>query len=192
VLPLGLVPAGLDQVLHASGIGTETVVLLTVGSVALTIAYERAAVIVLDAKPNRRQLLVGLAAGVVAFLPVPILVRLYILPSIAWLALVGLCVPVVLVEGAGFVESFRRAFRLATADYVHALGSLATLVILYFVTRTVLVLLLQGQGNQTERVALFLGDLAISPLLFVGGALLYTDQVARLAVNSARPRRKEA
>ena len=148
--------------------------------------------IVLDAKPNRRQLLVGLAAGVVAFLPVPILVRLYILPSIAWLALVGLCVPVVLVEGAGFVESFRRAFRLATADYVHALGSLATLVILYFVTRTVLVLLLQGQGDQTERVALFLGDLAISPLLFVGGALLYTDQVARLAVNSARPRRKEA
>ena len=75
---------------------------------------------------------------------------------------------------------------------MHALGSLATLVILYFVTRTVLVLLLQGQGDQTERVALFLGDLALSPLLFVGGALLYTDQVARLAVNSARPRRKEA
>ena len=52
-------------------------------------------------------------------------------------------------------------------------------MILYFLTRTGLVLLLRGQGDQTERIALFLGDLAISPLLFVGASLLYIDQRAR-------------
>jgi len=59
-------------------------------------------------------------------------------------------------------------------------------VIVYFLTRTVLVLLLQGQGDQTERAALFLGDLAISPLLFVGGSLLYVDQRARLELKAQR------
>jgi hypothetical protein len=186
VLPLGLVPAGLDQALHRRGWVTETVVLLTLGAGAMTIAYERAAVIVLDAKPDRRRLLRAFAIGVVAFLPIPVLVHLYILPSLAWLALVGLAVPVALVEGTGFADSFRRAVRLARADYIHALGSLATLALVYFLSRTVLVLLLQGQGDQTERIALFLGDLALSPLLFVGGALLYVDQSARLVESRGR------
>ncbi len=42
-----------------------------------------------------------------------------------------------------------------------------------------LVLLLRGTSDQTERVAVFLGDLVLAPLLFLGGALLYFDQVAR-------------
>jgi hypothetical protein len=63
---------------------------------------------------------------------------------------------------------------------VHALGSLSTLVILYVLTRLVLVLLLRGSGDQTERVAILLADLVISPLLFLGAALLYFDQAARV------------
>jgi hypothetical protein len=49
------------------------------------------------------------------------------------------------------------------------------------------VLLLRGQGDQTERIALFLGDLVLSPLLFVGSALLYVDQSARLVESPRRP-----
>jgi hypothetical protein len=190
VLPLGLGPALLDQLLTGHGTVVWLPSMLTLGAVLLTAAYVRAGTIVLDVHPPGRQLARAFAAGMVAFLPFPFLMLAFILPGVAWLAFVGLCVPVVLVEGAGFRESFRRAVRLARTDYIHALGSLATLVIVYFLTRTVLVLLLQGQGDQTERVALFLGDLALSPLLFVGGSLLYVDQKARL--DSAGQRAEEA
>jgi hypothetical protein len=47
-------------------------------------------------------------------------------------------------------------------------------------TRFVLVLLLHGQANETARIAAFLADLVISPLILVGGALLYFDQAARV------------
>jgi hypothetical protein len=40
--------------------------------------------------------------------------------------------------------------------------------------------LLHTQGNQTERVAVVLADLVLSPLLFIGAALLYVDQAARV------------
>ena len=43
-----------------------------------------------------------------------------------------------------------------------------------------LVLLLHGQANATARIAAFLADLVISPLILVGAALLYFDQAARV------------
>ena len=180
MLPLGLAAAILDQLLNGYDTTVWLPAMLTLGTALLTAAYVRAGIIVLGVHPPRRQVARAFAAGAVAFLPFPFLMLGFILPGIAWLALVGLCVPVILVEDAPYKDSFRRAVALAKADYIHALGSLATLVIVYFLTRTVLVLLLQGQGDQTERIALFLGDLAISPLLFVGGSLLYVDQRARL------------
>jgi hypothetical protein len=188
-LPLGLAPALLDQLLTGRDRLVWLAAMLTVGTLLMTVAYMRAVTIVADVAPPRRQLGIALAAGVLAFLPFPLLMLGFVLPGVAWLALVGLVVPVVLVEGAGIRAGFRRAVQLARADYVHALGSLATLVIVYFLTRTVLVLLLRGQGDQTERIAVFLGDLVISPLLFVGSALLYVDQVARL---ESRGRSEEA
>ena len=39
--------------------------------------------------------------------------------------------------------------------------------------------LLHTQGDNGQRVAVFLSDVVLSPLLFVGGALLYIDQAAR-------------
>ncbi len=180
ILPLGLATAILDQALNGHDTTVWLPAMLTFGTALLTAAYVRAGIIVLGVHPPRRQLARAFAAGAVAFVPFPFLMLGFILPGIAWLALVGLCVPVILVEDVPYKDSFRRAVALAKADYIHALGSLATLVIVYFLTRTVLVLLLQGQGDQTERIALFLGDLAISPLLFVGGSLLYVDQRARL------------
>jgi hypothetical protein len=44
----------------------------------------------------------------------------------------------------------------------------------------VLVFLLREQADNTVRVAIFIADLVISPLLFLGAALLYFDQAARV------------
>ena len=122
----------------------------------------------------------ALGAGTLAFLPVPFLVLVFVLPGLAWLALVGLVVPAILYEDLSVRAGFGRALRLARADYVHALGSLATLVIVFVLTRLVLVLLLHGQADATARIAAFLADLVISPLILVGAALLYFDQAARV------------
>jgi hypothetical protein len=188
VLPVGLAPALIDQLLTGQPRIEWLLAMLTFGAALMTAAYVRAATIVLDVKPDRRRLLLAFAVGMVAFLPFPPLLLGFVLPGLAWLALVGLAVPVALAERTGFTASFRRAVRLAHAGFAHTLGSLATLVLVYFLSRTVLVILLRGQGDQTERVALFLGDLALSPLLFVGAALLYVDQAARL---ESRGRRRE-
>jgi hypothetical protein len=158
----------------------------------MTGAYLRACVVLLDPPDVRARLARSYAAGVAAFAVVPLVLFAFVLPGVVWLALaglafplpwlafVGLAAPVVLVEDSGLVASFRRAVALARAGYVHALGSLVTLVLVFFLSRTVLVLLLQGQGDQTQQVAVFLADVTLSPILFVGSALLYIDQTARL------------
>jgi hypothetical protein len=160
----------------------------TVGGLVLSLSYAGACFVALDAVRGR--LLPALAAGVLAFAPVPLLITVFILPAVAWLALVGLVVPVILVERLPLATGFRRAVRLARADYVHALGSLATLAITVILTQGVLVFLLRGAGEQTLRIAAFLASLVVSPLLFLGAALLYLDQAARVVDSRSRTRRK--
>lgn len=187
-LPLGASVAVLEQGLLEFGNEVRFLLLATVGGVLLSASYAGASALAADVRLTGRSFLLAIAAGAVVFVPFPFLVIGFILPGLAWLAFVGLVVPVAVIERVGFRATFGRATELARADYVHALGSLATLVILYVLTRLVLVLLLRGSGDQTERIAIFLADLVISPLLFLGAALLYFDQAAR--VRSAKPRRR--
>jgi hypothetical protein len=132
------------------------------------------------------------AVGVVVFLPVPVLVRLYVLPALAWLALFGLAVPAAAHDHLGFRAALVRGRQLAAADYVHALGSLCALAIVYFVTRAMLGVLLHGQADAEVRTAAFIADLVISPLLFIGPALLYFDQAARVDSGLREKRRPDA
>jgi hypothetical protein len=178
-LPLGASVAVLEQALLEFGNEVRFLLLATVGGVLLSASYAGASALAAETRLTRRSALTAIAAGTVVFAPFPFLVLGFILPGLAWLAFVGLVVPVAVIERAGFRSVFGRATELARADYVHALGSLATLVILYVLTRLVLVLLLRDSGDQTERVAIFLADLVISPLLFLGAVLLYFDQKAR-------------
>jgi hypothetical protein len=124
----------------------------------------------------------------VVYLPFPALRAAYLLPGIAWFALIGLAVPAAVVERLGFRAALVRGRRLGTADYVHAFGSLVAIVIVVSVSGFALSALLHTQGSSDQRAALLLSDLVLSPVIFLGSALLYVDQAAR--VGSSRPHRR--
>ena len=115
-----------------------------------------------------------------------------ILPGLAWLALFGLAVPAAVSERLGFVDSLRRGLDLGMAGFVHALGTLCTLGLLVFVTGQVMILAIYGASGQAIQVTAFLATLVLTPILFLGAAHLYDDQVARAEVKSRRQRPKEA
>ncbi len=138
-----------------------------------------------------RTLLTAFTVGVVVYVPALLLLGL-ILPGLAWLALFGLAVPAAVSERLGFVESLRRGLDLGRAGFVHALGTLCTLGLLVFVTGQVMILAIYGASGQAIQVTAFLATLVLTPILFLGAAHLYDDQVARAEVKSRRQRSKEA
>ena len=187
-LALGIGPAALGIAAGGLERGEWLALMTTAGGLVLSASYVGAAAIAGGREFEPRRWALALAAGVLVFVPFPFLLLAFILPAVAWLALVGLVVPVLVLERRGLRDSFARALELARADYVHALGSLATLVIIVFLTQTVLFFLLIGQGEQTGRIAVFLASLVVSPLLFLGAALLYFDQEARARARGRRKR----
>lgn len=175
VLPLGLPVALVDQASVRQGAGVQMVVYWLATPLFVT-AYVAACAIALGRRPTRTAVLLA----VLIYLPFPALRSIFILPGVAWFAFIGLAVPAALVEGLGFRDALIRGRRLGLADYVHALGSLAALVIVVGVAGNTLSALLHTQGDNGQRVAVFLSDLVLSPLLFLGAALLYVDQAARV------------
>ena len=169
-LVLGLPIAAITQVSAGQSL-TAQMLVLWAATPFLTAAYVRAIVLASPEPLERDALVRAFAVGVLVFLPVPVLVRLYVLPALAWLALFGLAVPAAAHERLGFRDALARGRRLAAADYVHALGSLCALAIVYFVTRAMLGVLLHGQADAEVRTAAFIADLVISPLVFIGPAL---------------------
>jgi hypothetical protein len=147
----------------------------------LSASFVYAATIVLKRRPRAARLGLAWIAGWLAFIPVPFLVLGFVLPALAWLAAVGLVVPVLVVEDElGLLAAFKRAWRLARGDFVHVLGSLATLAIVVILTQSVLAFLLRGVANAALDIAFVLANIVISPLLFIGASLLYVDQTARV------------
>jgi hypothetical protein len=178
-LPLGLPLAAADAV--AVGRATnERILILIAAAPFFTLAYAWASALAGDVRPARGTWLRALWLGTLVFVPAAFFFPWFALLSVAWLALAGLVVPVVMIEELRPADAFRRAVQLCRADYVHALGSLATLVIVFVLTRVALAFLLREQADNTIRVAVFLADLVVSPLLFLGAALLYFDQAARV------------
>jgi len=167
----------------------QFVYLIVVGGLLMTAAFIGATVLVRNAVVDRRRVALAFVAGFVIFVPAPFLIQIWLLPGVAWLALVGLAVPAILVEGLGLGAGLRRALRLARADYVHVLGSLATLVLISFLCSWVLYFLLRSQGEAVRNVAAFFSLLVISPLLFIGSAILYDDQRARVEAGLTRAER---
>jgi hypothetical protein len=179
VLPLGLPLAIADQ-LSVRQTGPVQMLVFWATLPLFVAAFLWACRVVLDAVPT----VTAAAVATLIWLPFPALRYLYVLPALAWLAFIGLAVPAAMVERLRFREALVRGRRLGTADYVHALGSIAALVVVVGIAANTLSALLHTQGDNGQRAAVFLSDLVLSPLLFLGGALLYVDQAAR-AVRSA-------
>jgi hypothetical protein len=176
-LALGLPLAVIGQL----GFGANSQVLgLWAFAPLFTVAYIAACEYVLALAPDRERRWRALFVGFLVWLPVPLLLHFYVLPAVAWLAFYGLSVPVILVEGLGGRAALNRARKLAAADFVHALGALSTIVIVVGLSYLVLVGLLRSQAEAATRAAEFLGTLVLSPLLYLGGAMLYLDQAARI------------
>lgn len=178
-LPLGLPLAVADAASVRRSL-PERILLLVAAAPAFTAAYTWASALASGKRPSRETWVRAVVLGTLAFVPAAVFFPWFALLSVAWLALVGLVVPVIVIEELPAREALRRAVALCRADYVHALGSLATLVVVFALTRFVLVFLLREQADNTVRVAIFIADLVISPLLFLGAALLYFDQAARV------------
>ena len=180
-LLLGLSPAILAVV--AANVSRTVAFALapTLSAVLVSASYVGACVLVLERRPSNRRLALAWIVGWLVFVPVPFLAVAFVLPALAWLAAVGLVVPVLVVEDRQPREAFRRAWQLSRADYVHVLGSLATLAIVVFLTQTVLAFVLRGAGGVAVSTAFFLANVVISPLIFIGSALLYVDQSARVS-----------
>ena len=182
-LVLGIPIAVSSQITIGHDPNFQTVVLFAFGPL-IALAYVYACRLIHQVRPT----LVSYVTAVLIFAPVPLLVRAAVLPAVAWLALFGLAPAAAMIERLGFRASLARGRQLGAADYVHALGSLATLVIVVVVSELTLIALLRSQGDNGQRIAHGLADLVLSPLLYLGGALLYTDQAAR--VGSGRPHRR--
>jgi hypothetical protein len=184
-LPLGLPLAIADQVSVHEPQGVQVLVFLAAGPLIVA-AYVRACGIVLRKRPT----LLAFGIGALIYLPFPALRAILFLPGIAWFAFIGLAVPAALAEGKGFREALVRGRQLGMSDYVHALGSLAVLVLVVGLGEEALTAALRTQGDSSQRVALFVSDLVLSPLLYLGGALLYVDQAARVGSRRQDRRRR--
>jgi hypothetical protein len=179
-LALGLAPALLAVI--SANVSRATLVVLspTLFGALLSASFVGASVLVLDRRPPRRRLVETWLVGWLVFAPVPFLVLAFVLPGLAWLAAIGIVVPVLVVEDLSVRDAVARAWRLARADFGHALGSLTTLGIVVFLTQAVLAFILRGFGGAAVSTAFFLASVVVSPLLFIGAALLYVDQAARV------------
>jgi hypothetical protein len=175
------VPRGPAQLLVAAG-----------GSVLMALSYVGACAIVLERPFRSRSALLAYAIGVLVFIPFPFLATVFVLPGLVWLAFVGLAVPASFVEGLGVRAAFARGIRLARADFVHVLGGLAALALVVFLTQGALYFVLRELAENTRVVAAILASIVVSPLVFLGAALLYVDQDARLRSRDERPKERDA
>src|SRR5262245_6765441 len=185
-LGLGLPVVGANALVWARPAGELRLTLLPVTALLISVSYVLAIGLVEGVRVRTRAGLVAYALAVVLFLPVPLLVAIFIIPGLVWLSLVGLSVPAVLVEGLGVRAALARGLRLARVDFVHVLGGLSTLALVVVVSQFSLYFVLREYADNTRMLAAALAALVVSPVVFLGSALLYVDQEARLRSRAER------
>jgi hypothetical protein len=132
---------------------------------------------------------------VVATLPLAALAvvqGLFVVLAVLWLALVGFSIPVTVVESSGGLRGIhelgfglRRSLELARAEYVHAAGVIAALVLVVALLVLVLFGALRGFAENGDVLAFALSLGVLAPFFYLGLAVLYFDQRAR-ALSSRR------
>ena len=186
------VPVAIVNALVRVVTGEWRLAVAAAGALLLAASYLLACLVILGRPLRRRAAMVAYATGVLVFVPFPFLTAIYVLPGLVWLAFVGLAVPAAYVEGLGVPDALARGFRLARADFVHVLGGLATLVLVVFLTQAGLFFVLREFAENTQVAAALLASVVVSPVVFLGAALLYGDQEARLRSPDGRRKERDA
>jgi hypothetical protein len=191
-LALGIAPALVGLGLAESPPGLRLPLALLIGGAVASLSYALATSLVAGERIARERVALATAIGTLTLVPAVLLLGFLsivgLLPAVAWLGLVGLIVPVITLEGR---VSYRRAVELGRADLAHSIGSLATLTLVGLLSAYVMFFTLRSAGTAALRASAFISVLVISPLLFLGAALLYFDQAARVG-SAPRPRRRDA
>jgi hypothetical protein len=193
---LGLVEGGAFLLTRATPDLLDALVL----AVAFTIIYGAAARLVSGDTFMEAWAQVGLRAPTLVVLTfvvaVPAVIALQYLFLLVigalWLALVGFSIPVAMLERDPEVTnpfdriaySLLRSIRLARAEYLHALGVIAALLMIYLLIGIVLGGALVGFAENGEVIAAALVQVVLAPFFFLGLSILYFEQRARAAVSS--------
>lgn len=116
--------------------------------------------------------------------------------AVLWLVATGFAIPVSVMERPDEPLDFfhrlgwllRRSLTLARAEFFHAAGVIAALVILYLFLSAILFGALRGFAEQAEVAAAAIAQAVLAPFFFLGLAVLYFEQRAR-ALSSRGGRR---
>ena len=188
-LALGLLPGITFYAGSFFGGVTAALIVSGVATVAYTLSFVGGSVLVGGVQPTTRRLLQAVGIGLVVYLPVFLFAGLFaligLIPAILWLGLVGMIVPALVIEDLTPRAAVSRGLSLNAVDGMHAFGSVATLLILTLLVSVVMSLLIRTGSGQTVRLAVTLARIVVTPVLFIGLALLYYDQAARWELKSA-------
>ena len=189
-LALGVPVVGINGLAWRAPSGSGRLLVVPIAALLISLSYVCAVALVTRTSIRSRQALNAYVVAVLVFLPFPLLTAVYVLPGLVWLALFGLAVPAAFVEGLGLRTALVRGYRLARADFVHVLGGLATLALVVFLTQFSLYFVLREYAENTRLAAAALASLVVSPVVFLGAAILYGDQEARLGSRGEEQRKE--
>jgi hypothetical protein len=192
VVGIGVFLAG--SLLAADVIGHVTVFVVIV-SLAFTVAYAVSARVAAGDPAVEAWAQVGLRVPVLLVLTLVVSVPfvlgrvdpLLLVFSVAWLAFVGLSIPVAMIERSPEAEAWythigfalSRSTALARAEYLHVLGVMAAFVLVFLLLGPVLAILLAGFADNGGVAAGLIANGVIGPFFFLGLSLLYFEQRAR-------------
>jgi hypothetical protein len=124
----------------------------------------------------------------------PLAGLVFILFAVSWLVFVGFSIPVS-VDGAetgqrgrfdALATSLQRSIGLARADFLHAVGVVAALLVIYGLVGPFMAAALVGFAENSVQVAFTLSQVVLAPFFFLGLAVLYAEQKARSALRERR------
>jgi hypothetical protein len=125
----------------------------------------------------------------------PLAGLVFILFAVSWLVFLGFSIPVS-VDGAetgergsrfdALATSLQRSIGLARTDFLHAVGVVAALLVIYGLVGPFMAAALVGFAENSVQVAFTLSQVVLAPFFFLGLAVLYAEQKARSARRERR------
>lgn len=194
----------LGAALLVASILGHLLVAIAIVAPAVTVSYAVATRVALGDSAGEAWAQAGLRAPVLAPLTVIVSVPfvlgivdvLILFFSVAWLAFVGLAIPVAMVERAPESTSWfgqigfalTRATDLARIEFLHVLGVSAALVVIYALLGPLLAVLLTGFADNGNLAATVIANAVLGPFFFLGLSVLYFEQRARELSSPAKPK----